>query len=421
MALAYDMIYALAGAASSPLWGANLLRTGKWRTDWPARLGRCAIPRDPRPTLLIHAVSVGEINAIRLLVEELQQRAGDRIRLVISTTTDTGTDRARSLYADRMPVVRYPLDFSPCVNRFLDQVQPSVMALTELEVWPNMVYECARRSIPVAVINGRLSPGSFRNYQFARAFVRSTFARITAAAVQTETYAQRFVDLGVPASRTLILDTMKWDTAQIADSVPGAEDLAAAMGIDRGKPLIVAGSTGVGEEQLLLDACPHDAQLMLVPRRPERFDEVARLAPAVVRRTACPDGSQRAVDGTRWFLLDTMGELRKAYSLADVALVGRSFLPGLGGSDPLEPVALGKPVAIGPHHTNFTDVVEALQSGGGIEVTKQPGEFAGEVLINRKKADALAERGRNVIRARQGATRRHADLLLSMMSKHNND
>jgi len=419
MAMAYDMIYALAGAASSPVWGASLLRTGKWRTDWPARLGRCAIPRDPRPTLLLHGVSVGEVNAIRLLVDELEQRAGDQVRLVISTTTDTGTNHARLLYGSRLPVVRYPLDFTPCVTRFLDQVQPSVVALVELEVWPNMAYECTRRGIPIVVINGRLSANSFRNYHFGRAFVRSTFARLSAAAVQTSTYAERFVELGVPSQRTLILDTMKWDTAQIADDVPGADDLAAAMGINRERPLIVAGSTGAGEEQLLIDACNGHAQLLLVPRRPERFDEVAKLAPNMIRRSAWPDGSQREVDGTRCFLLDTMGELRKAYALADVVLIGRSFLPGLGGSDPLEPVALGKPTAIGPHHVNFTDVVEALQSGGGIEVTNQPGEFAGEVLINRKKAEVLAERGRNVIRARQGATQRHADLLLSMMPKHN--
>lgn len=420
MALAYDMLYGIAAVLGSPLWGYRLLRTGKWRTDWPARFGRCALPPRDKPTILIHGVSVGEINAIRQLVKTLEDQAPDPMSLVISASTDTGIARARQLFEPRHPVVRFPFDFTFSMRRLLDVVRPDLVALVELEVWPNFIHECRRRHIPVGVINGRLSARSFRGYRKLAPLLRPTFAGLDFAAVQTSQYANRFTAMGVAPEAVTITDTMKWDTAQIADEVPGAEELAAAMGIDPGKPLIVAGSTAPDEEKLLMMTCPPGAQLLVAPRKPERFEEVAALETdlgRVIRRTQCPDGSRRVPDDARWFLLDTMGELRKAYALADVALIGRSFL-GLYGSDPLEPIALGKPTGIGPHYGDFTDVVEALAAADGIEVTSAPGEFAAELLENRRKAQTLAERGRQVIRQRQGATQRTADLLLARLSRH---
>jgi 3-deoxy-D-manno-octulosonic-acid transferase len=216
--------------------------------------------------------------------------------------------------------------------------------------------------------------------------------------------------MGVAADRVKVLDTMKWDTARIADHVEGAEALAAELGIDRSKPLIVAGSTGTGEEKLLIDTCLADVQLLLVPRKPERFDEVAALSPDMVRRTHHKPGT-----GQRLFLLDTMGELGKAYSLADVVIVGRSF-NGWGGSDPIEPVALGRPTIIGPDHHNFSDVVAALKAGGGIIVAKKPVDGLTELLNSPEQRAELAKRGREVILSRQGATKRHADMLLKLLS-----
>src|SRR5690606_10624301 len=163
-------------------------------------------------------------------------------------------------------------------------------------------------------INGRLSAHSFAGYRRIAPLLRPTFARLAAAAVQSPEYAQRFEAMGVPADRVRVLDTMKWDTAQIADAVDGADALAEARGIDRTRPLIVAGAPGPGEERLLVGQCPPAAQLLLVPRKPERFDEVATLAPpgGIIRRTAHLNGHPRPTDAARLFLLDTMGELRKA-------------------------------------------------------------------------------------------------------------
>ncbi len=411
----FDILYALASIGVVPVLGWRMLR-GKYRTGWAGRLGFAKVMPKDRPTLLIHAVSVGEINLIRRLVDTLYERTAGGLRIVIATTTDTGLARARQLYEPRHEVVRYPLDPSFCVRRFLKAVRPDAVALVELEIWPNFTRLCQQRGIPLAVINGRLSARSFRGYRRFAWLLTPMFRRLSVAAVQTDTYAGRFAGMGVAPDKIRVFDTMKWDAAELADpaTFPGSAQLARAMGIDPKRPLIVAGSTGPGEERMLIDTCPPDAQLLLVPRKPERFEEVAALAPGIVRRTRHTDATARGLDDKRLFLLDTMGELRKAYALANVCIVGRSFL-GLHGSDSIESIALGKPTIIGPHHGDFQETVDAFRAGEGIEVSENPGESAAKLLANPDQAAALAQRGQRVIHARQGSTQRHADMLLSLL------
>jgi len=414
----YDLLYAIGALVSSPVLAFGLLRTGKWRTDWRGRFGRAPrLPPDTRPTLLLHGVSVGEINATRALVTRLDQSDGLPVRVVISATTNTGFDRAKELYGSNHSVVRFPFDFSWMVGRFLDRLHPSVVALMELEVWPNLAQECGRRGIPLVVINGRLSDSSFGTYRWARRWVRPMFRELAAVAAQTEEYARRFRELGTPPEKVTVTDTMKWDTVKLVDEVEGAAELANALGIDPARPLVVAGSTGPGEEELLIRTKGDGVQLLLVPRKPERFEEVARLAPEMVRRSERPDGSSPpGGEAPRdLFLLDTMGELTKAYALADVAVVGRSFVP-LGGSDPIEPIALGKPTLIGPRHDNFREVVAALEETGGLTITDDPMPAAQKLLEDPVGAKAMAEAGRSVVRRRQGATDRHAALLRGFLA-----
>jgi len=416
MGLGRDILYGVGAAATAPLWGISLLRTGKWRTDWAGRFGHAACglannkgPALSRKRLLLYGVSVGEINLIRQLVAEFETR--DDIELVIAASTNTGFARATALYADRHAVVRFPYDFSFAVNKFLDTVRPDAVALVELEVWPNFMDACAARGIPVAVINGRLTARSFRGYRKIRRLITAAFAQIKIAAVQTDDYAQRFVALGTPADRVKVFDTMKWDTAIVEDTVAGADELAAELGIDHSRPLIVAGSTAPGEEKLLLDTCPPDAQLLIAPRKPEWFDDVMKHVPDAIRRTA----KQPASHGQRVFLLDTIGELRAAYSLADVCIVGRSFTGDLYGSDMMEPIALNKPTIIGPYFADFADTMAALTDAGGIIVTDKPGDAAAELLQNQTMAAELAAAGRAVILSRQGSTKRHAQMLLDLL------
>jgi len=413
----YDLLYALGALVSSPVLAVGLLRTGKWRTDWRARFGRTdSLPEDPRPTLLLHGVSVGEINATRELVALLTAPESPPVRLVVSATTNTGFARAQELYGSRIPVVRFPFDFSWMVARFFDAVRPDAIALVELELWPNLAQICHARGIPLAVINGRLSDASFRHYRWFRFFVRSMFEKLAAVGAQTEEYARRFEALGTPARSLTVTDTMKWDTVKLVDQVEGARELGEALGIDPARPLVVAGSTGPGEEELLLDGKAEGVQLLMVPRKPERFDEVSRLAPGVVRRSARPDGASEPPTGTEIFLLDTMGELTKAFALADVALVGRSFVP-MGGSDPIEAIALGKATVMGPHHDNFRDVVEAFGASGGIRISDRPWEAIDDLLSDPQACGAMGDRGRAVIRDRQGATKENATILHALLDK----
>lgn len=401
---ALDALYAGLGVALAPVWAR------KARGDWPARFGHTpTLTRTERPRLLLHAVSVGEVNALRTLIPLL----APHLELVISVGTDTGIERARSLFSGTGTIVRYPLDFSWSVRRFLEAVRPDAVALVELELWPNFIGECRRRSIPVCVINGRLSERSFRGYRRVRRLIRTSFASLEFAAVQDALYAARFEAMGVPPNRCLITGSMKWDTVEVSDGpmrVPEADLLAEAMGIDRERPLIVAGSTAAGEEALLHRSVPEGVQLLCAPRQPTRFEAAARDLPGCVRRSR---GERGPADR---YLLDTIGELRAAYALADVAVVGRSF-GKLFGSDPIEPVALGKPTVIGPSHSDFASIVEALLTEGAIART-DPESLGGtlrSLLGDRERRHRMAASGIECIRRHQGASERHAELLLALL------
>lgn len=407
-----DACYLAIAIVTSPVWLIRMAVKGKLRTDWAARFGRVqGIHPKSRRRILIHGVSVGEINAARLLIERLAAR--DDCEIVVSSTTDTGFARARSLFGDRLAVVRYPFDLSFVVSRFMRAVQPDVVALMELEVWPNFTSRCRVLGIPVCVVNGRLTERSARRYARIRALVRPMFRRVAFAAVQTEDYAARFRALGMSAERVHITGTMKWDTAQIADEVPGAEQLREEMGIDPSKPLIVAGSTAPEEHALVRDATPEGVQLLCAPRKPEWFDDAARDLPSCARRSKKDRGS-----ATGRFLLDTIGELRMAYALADLVVIGRSFVP-LYGSDMMEPIALGKATIVGPNVADFEDTVKHLLRGDGL-VQIPPDELKSTIhrlLEDSNRRKQLAENGRRIIRENQGATERHVRMILELLAE----
>ena len=413
----YDLAYVSAAIVSSPIWLFRLLRTGKLRTDWPARFGRGPVlaPTDA-PRILIHAVSVGEVNAIRQLVERLASLPS-RPEIVIATTTNTGTARAMELYRSSHAVVRFPFDLSWSVDRFLNRVRPDLVALVELEVWPNFVRAASARAIPVCVINGRLTERSAKRYAHVSWAIKPAFRQLGLALVQDETYAARFRRLGVAADRVVVAGTMKWDTARIEDHVDGAEALANELGIDRASPLVVAGSTAPGEPELLDASVPQHAQLLCAPRKPEWFEQAAAAMPGCARRSLGQRGSD-----TRRFLLDTIGELRRAYALADLVIVGRSF-GALHGSDMMEPAALGKAVVVGPAVDDFQQTVDAMLAGDAIVQTtadRLPLVIAG-LLGDPARRVELAENARRVIRAHQGSTDRHVAMLERLLLTSKNE
>ena len=434
MRLFVDFCYLVAAVALAPVVAVHAWMTGKYRSDWPARLGASpALPAHPA-RVWFHAVSVGEVNAIQGLVEALVEARPD-VEVVISTTTDTGIARARQLFADRV-VFRYPLDFSWAVRRSLDRIGPAMIVLVELEVWYQFVTEASSRGIPVVVVNGRLSERSAGRYGWIRPFTRRMFRTLSAVAAQDASYAERFVRLGVPADRVAVTGSMKWDTAQVTDTLPGTDALAQAMGLAEDRPTWVCGSTGPGEEAVILDAwrtlrdTQPELQLVLVPRKPERFDEVAELIGRsgyqCIRRSASPDGTRRSPVDQAVALGDTMGELRKFYLLADVVFVGRS-LAAMGGSDTMEVAALARPIVVGPHNGNFAETTAQLQGEQAIRILSAdltaPGtaralaDCVGDLLKDRQEADAMAARARQVVLRNRGAIARTQALVTERLPR----
>ena len=379
------------------------LRERSGRVDAPRRGGS-------GPRVLVHGVSVGEQVTLGRLVEALAELEV-RPEMVVSATTTSGVEVARRMHAGRHEVVRYPLDFTWMTNRFLDALRPRLVVLAELELWPSFLAACSRRRIPVVVVNGRLSERSWRGYRRWRRGARRMMRGLAQVQAQSELYRDRFVELGVPAERVLVAPSLKWDASSTA---PGdseaARSIAAALGIDRSRPLVVAGSTGPGEEEALVEALPEGCQLLLAPRRPERWDEVARLARKMPRRSAAVGGAAPRA-GARVFLLDTIGELAAAYQLADAAFVGRSLVP-MGGSNPLEPIAAGVPTIVGPHYENFAEIVDELVAAGGVAVSDDPMEVVARWIQQPDAAAAVASRGRSVLDSNRGVSRRAAARIL---------
>jgi len=426
-----DAVYILAGLCYLPVAIYNALFLKKNRRGWRQRFG--AVPRrDPGvPRIWLHAVSLGEINATPKLVEELKKTRPD-LDIVFSATTDTGYARGVQLYgADR--VFRFPLDFSCAIRRAINRIHPTMIVLVELEVWFNLIRLAERRGIPLVIVNGRLTEKSARRLSYLSVITRSMFRRLSWVGAQDETIARRFRSLGVPSNRIEVTSSLKWDTAQITDKVNGAEALENVLGIDSSRPLLVCGSTGDNEESLLLEAYKQvllrtQMQLVIVPRKPERFNEVAGIIEHAgfhcVRRSEHPDQSPRRPDvanhdetRTTVFLGDSMGELRKFYSLATVVFIGRSLV-SMGGSDPMEVAALGKPMIVGPHMENFQPAVGALQDAGALGIVANAQELSNTIarlLTNPHELSAIGQSARRVVIENQGATIRTAQRLIGIL------
>ncbi len=422
-----NLCYLVTAVFYAPVLIYQMVFMGKNRRGWWQRFGHIKPRTGERKCVWIHAVSVGEVNATRALVQQIRNSFLD-VEVVISTTTDTGYARAKELYCD-LRVFRYPLDFSWVVRRVLRRIRPTAIVLMELEVWYNLATIAASLGVKVCVANGRFTERSARRLKLLGPLGRPMFAALAWVGAQDEAIADRFKDAGVPADRVEIVTSMKWDTATIAKHVDGEQELATAVGIRRDRPLIVLGSSGPGEEELFIDACDqlpvelNDTQLAIVPRKPERFKEVVRLIERkgrnCYRRSELPDGSLPPTNssGRGVVLGDTMGELRKFYSLSDVVIVGRSLVP-MGGSDPMEVAALGKPVIVGPHMKNFADPVARLEEAGAVARVESVADLSRrlrEILADPQLRRDMGQRALRVVKQNQGATAQTVERLKNFL------
>jgi len=443
-----DFLYLLAAISYSPVIIYRTIRYKRYRTGWAQRFGkitRKSAAGGQKKCIWLHAVSVGEVNAAKTVVRELQNRFSN-FEIVISTTTDTGFARANNLFGNKFKVFYFPLDFSWIMIRAFRRIQPTLCLLIELEVWPNFVHIAQKSNIPVVVVNGRISDKSFARYKKIKPIAKKIFRKVSLILAQTEEYAQRFKELGCPDEKVIVTGSLKYDTAQITDKVEGADTLAEQLfgKISNLKSQIsnrlwVAGATGNDEEKILLEVYQKlkqqkqfsNLRLAIIPRKPERFDEVAQLIEQsgfnLIRysklKKLTNDASEKSKIENRKskinavILGDTMGDLRKFYSLATVIFVGRSLVP-MGGSDMMEAAALGKCTIFGPYAFNFKQTVDELLKENGAIMVKDKDDLLATMqkcLTEPDYAERIARNGQQVIKKNQGATVRSMQYIARLL------
>ena len=390
---------------------------GKRRPAFRDRLA-CDLPDLPRGGLWLHGVSVGEVEIARRLVREISSLA-PATPMTVTATTATGLDLARRGLPDEVPVVPCPLDLPGALGRFFDAARPRALVVVETELWPEMLHQAGSRAVPVAVVNGRLSDASFRRYRRVRPLLGPLLDPLSLVLARSAADAERFAALGVDAGSIRVAGNIKYDLEPDPEPLPWAAEVKGAAG---GRPVIAAGSTMDGEEEVVLELAARCAAadrpifLILAPRHPERFELVAKLVRergfVLGRRSS--DASPRP--GSDVFLLDTMGELARAYRSADLAFIGGSLAP-TGGHNPLEPAVWGVPVLSGPHVHNFTEVYDEMTAAGAAVIVEDVDALTKAVahwLDNPRAAGVAGAAGRAVVEANRGATARTAAALLEL-------
>ncbi len=394
-------LYTLAAYLLAPVFcGVLWLRDRRNRANFSERFG--IGPTVEEPSIWVHAVSVGEVQAAAVLVRCLHDRYPG-IPIVVTTLTATGAERARALLGERASVRYMPLDLPGSVNRFFNRVRPRLAVIFETELWPNLYHACGRHRVPLVLASARLSQRAMGRYTRFIALFRQALSNDITVAAQGEGDAVRFRELGASPQRTHVTGNLKFDFALPTDVATKGHELREHYAA--GRPVWVAGSThGGGEEEAVLAAHRHvrslhpNALLVLVPRHPQRFAEVGswleKQNVRIIRRSQ-PAARTRDLEV---LLVDTLGELLDFYAMGDVAFVGGSLVP-IGGHNLLEPAALGVPVLTGPHSFNAADIARILVDCGAAIVVKDAAELGERV------AALLADPGE---RARIGALGRAA-------------
>lgn len=441
MYLLYSALAAVALLLSSPVWLLRVLRHGKYRAGLGERFGR--VPRrlrlhQHRPTIWVHAVSVGEVLAVSGLISELQQRVPSH-RIVVSTTTATGQKLARDRFGDAN-VFYFPIDFALAIRPYLRALRPQLVVLAETEFWPNFLHLARQSGARIAVVNARISDRSFPRYRRLRSLVAPVLDNVDLFLAQSEEDRRRLIEIGAIVERVQASGNLKFDLKPPAESplvaqlksalAEGAPDLPGVgkSGFFPG-PILVCGSTVEGEEETILRAFDEvrkrypSALMILAPRHPERFDAVERLISSPI-----PDGelSRRWWRRSQWkgggrlaggvFLLDSIGELSSTYALADIAFVGGSLVPK-GGHNILEAAQHGAAIVVGPYTENFRDVVQLFRAGDAVVVSSaaQLASTFLDLLADESLRRDLAGRAREILRANSGATARTSAALESLL------
>jgi len=409
----------------------DAFRHGKYVAGFRERLGSLS-PVSGQPLIWIHCVSVGETQAARPLVLALKNQLPDR-RIAISTTTLTGQNLAREIFKnDAEKIFYFPFDWRWTVRRTLKALRPEAVLIMETELWPGFLRECERQEIPVVILNGRLSERSFRRYRLFRGFMSRVLGGVSLAIMQTEADATRLQLLGMAADKVQVSGSLKFDAGTLPLNDALTAELRARFGFTNESPLILAASTHAPEERIIIEAFKRviaravpTARLMIAPRHPERFGEVAATVEASglswSRRSAPEQTSDRTATVV---LLDTIGELQSAYSLAKVVFVGGSIAK-TGGHNILEPAAVGVCILTGAHTYNFREIVEAfVRKDAIVQLPAMPDsdtvlkleELFAAFLTDLDKRRLLGERAKQLVNQNRGATERTMKFLNELLA-----
>jgi 3-deoxy-D-manno-octulosonic-acid transferase len=412
--LVYDGSFLLLLAAGLPWFAFRFATSRRFRRGLKQRLGYVPIRSSAQPCVWIHGVSVGEVKAAGALARGLRERFPG-YEIVFSATTQTGFELAKELYRESL-LFYYPLDAFWIVSRVFRRVRPSWIVLVELEIWPNLLLRADRADVPVMVVNGRISERSWRGYRRLRQFLPE-FTRIRHTCAQNEIYRERFLDIGVPPARVSVTGNVKFDNLCTRGDAAPDEELSRLFGIGPSDCVFVAGSTHPGEERAVLEAARairvagRALRLIVAPRHPARLPEVlAELREhggEPVRLTELRSGGATA-SPTATYVVDTIGDLERVYTLATAVFVGGSLFPK-GGHNVLEPAALGKAVLFGPHTFNFDAETALLLERRAARRVQDDVELARalrELLDDPEEASRMGQAAIAAIDENRGATAR---------------
>jgi 3-deoxy-D-manno-octulosonic-acid transferase len=371
------------------------LRQREYLQRWTERYGWLRDKLDLHGSLWVHAVSVGEVLAARPLVDALLASHPER-PLLVTTITPTGSERVRAIWGERVHHVYLPYDLRRMVKRFLNCARPALAVIVETEIWPNIYIECARRGIPLAMVNARLSQRSLRGYLPVKPLARLAMRAVSLVAAQSNADAARLALIGADPARTVVTGNLKYDLALPEGAASQAAQWRSGWGA--GRPVWIAASTHGPEEDAVLDAhaalmARHpDALLLWAPRHPERFAPVRQAALARGLEVRTRRAQRLPLAGTQVFVIDTMGELLSFFPAADLAFVGGSLCP-VGGHNVLEPAALGLPTLVGPHTFNFAEVTRRLRDTGGLVQVSGAPALPATLVALMQDADGRAAMG----------------------------
>jgi 3-deoxy-D-manno-octulosonic-acid transferase len=425
----YSLVLAAGMLLSLPYWLYQIVRRGKYRAGLGARLGRVparlrAASSAPgaKRVIWVHAVSVGEVLAVSGLVEKMWRSFPQR-RVLVSTTTDTGQELARKRFGEEN-VFYFPLDFAFAIRPYLRALQPELVVLAETEFWPNFLHLAHASGARIAVVNARISDRSWPNYKRFRWALRAMLAHVDIFLAQTPEDAARLQSIGAEAGRVQVTGNLKFDVNS-PSRPPIVETLRRALAAEGAGPVLVCGSTVEGEEPVLLKAFENvrvahpQAVMILAPRHPERFDEVAIL----LQQLGMPSSRR-----SRWagesiaggvLLVDSIGELAALYTLADIAFVGGSLVPR-GGHNIIEPAQHGVAIVTGNYTENFRDIVALFQSRNAVRIATlaELPLAVMQLLADDAERKALGRRAEETIRSQTGATARTLAALKTLVVEH---